>query len=91
VDFLDRWQHVTDKAQFTFAGVPAEAHILEARRVSVVAEREGEICVAFKLPGERTYLGDLEYEGRNIRLTVKGDQLLFQFIQEIAATAFCLD
>ncbi|KAK8881851.1 hypothetical protein M9Y10_044487 [Tritrichomonas musculus] len=92
-DFLEKWKSETlSTLQFNLSGVAiADNESLRKRRIFVLGEREGETCVAFLLAPDLVYLADLEYDGNQMRITLKGNPSRFPFIQESAKYAFCLD
>ena len=90
-DFLKQWKKTETQDVFSFSGTLAENTELKDRGVTVVGDRDGEICAAFELPSHRTYLADVEYKSNQIRVTIKGDPVLFSFIRESAERIFCVD
>jgi hypothetical protein len=88
-DFLKEWSERKDSVDFEVNGVPADDALLEQRRICVVAQRPGEICVAFDICGDRLYIADLDVRSGRMRATVRGDPLLFPLIQDYARAAFC--
>ena len=92
-DFLDKWKSdILSTVQFSLSGVQiADNESLRKRKIFVLGEREGETCVAFQLAPDLVYLADLEFNGNQMNITLKGNQSRFPFIQESAKYAFCLD
>lgn len=90
-DFLKLWKKGETQSSFVIPGTLVENDQLKERGICVVADRDGEVCAAFELPGHRAYVGDIEFQAGQIRVTVKGDPILFPFIKESAERALCVD
>ena len=89
-DFLDKWRNEKSVIQFDLDGVSiAERQALRERNIFIIAERDNEMCIAFELAHDMMYLGDLEYRGNQMHVTLKGDSSRFPFLQESAKYAFC--
>lgn len=92
-EFLEKWKDETiPSIQFSLNGVQIADHeTLKSRKIFVLAEREGETCAAFEFSPNLVYLVDLEYNGNQMTVTVKGDNTRFAFIKESGKYAFCVD
>ncbi|KAH0789165.1 Adaptin N terminal region family protein [Histomonas meleagridis] len=89
-DYLKIWKDCEYVYTFKMnnSGFAAEKE-LKKRKICVVAKRDGEMCLAFAFYGGRVYIVDAEFDGNQVKVTLKGDEVMFKFIEESAQYAFC--
>lgn len=89
-EFLEKWKEFKNKHIFSISNVNiANDLVLRKHKLNIIAKREGEICLAFAFR-DRIYLADIESKD-NIKFTIKGDPIMFKFIEESARYAFCIE
>lgn len=87
-DYVDFFQAHNETCQFMLSDVTlADQQTLAQRHIYVVAKKENEICLSFTLSPSKNYIADIEFQGNNYNVTIKGDPFMFGVIQEAGKAA----